>query len=64
MILPKLKTEPLDKASLTRSEEVLDKYMKDPLVYTGGTRARTGAKLLGAIKKIQSKVEQLTLSYL
>ena len=63
-ILPKLKTEPLDKATLTRSEEVLDKYMKDPLVYTGGTRARTGAELLGAIKKIQSKFEQLTLPYL
>ena len=63
-ILPKLKTEPLDKATLTRSEEVLDKYMKDPLVYTSGTRARTGAEVLGAIKKIQSKFEQLTLPYL
>ncbi len=64
MILPKLKTEPLDKTTLTRSEEVLDAYMKDPLVYTGGTRARLGAELLAAMKKTEARFASLELPYL
>jgi alpha-beta hydrolase superfamily lysophospholipase len=63
-LLPKLKTEPLEKATLTRSPEVLDAYMKDPLVYTGGIRARLGAELLAAIKRTDVKFDQLTLPYL
>ena len=64
MIVPKLKTEPLEKATLTRSAEVLDAYMKDPLVYTGGIRTRLAAELLGAIKGTEAKFEGLTVPYL
>ena len=64
MIVPKLKTEPLDKATLTRSGDVLDAYNKDPLVYTGGIRTRLAAELLSAIKRTQGKFDQLTLPYL
>jgi len=64
MIVPKLKTEPLDKATLTRSEDVLDAYNKDPLVYTGGIRTRLAAELLSAIKRTQDKFDKLTLPYL
>ena len=64
MIVPKLKTEPLEKETLTRSTEVLDAYMKDPLVYTGGIRTRLAAELLSAIKRTQAKFDQLALPYL
>ncbi len=64
MIVPKLKTEPLDKSTLTRSSDVLDAYMNDPLVYTGGFRTRLAAELLAAIKRTQVKFDQLTLAYL
>ncbi len=63
-LLPKMKTEPLDKATLTRSEEVLERYLNDPLVYTGGTRSRTGAELLKAISSIQNMFGQLSIPYL
>ena len=64
MIVPKLKTEPLEKDTLTRSAEVLEAYMNDPLVYTGGIRTRLAAELLSAIKVTESKFNQLTLPYL
>jgi len=49
-LLPKLPTEKLDKTYLTRDPKVLKDYMNDPLNYLGGTRARTGAETLKAMK--------------
>lgn len=63
-IAPKLKAEPLDKTTLTRSADVLDAYMADPLVYTGGIRTRLGAELLSAIKRTQAKFDQFASPYL
>ena len=63
-IAPKMKTTPLEITTLTRSAEELEKYENDPLVYRQGTRARTGAELLSAIKELEPKFPQLSLPYL
>ncbi len=63
-LLPKMKTQPLDKTYLTRSPAVLEAYMADPLVYTDGTRSKTGAGMIKAIKELSTKFSQLKIPYL
>lgn len=63
-IFPKLKTQKLDKTYLTRSEDNLKSYMNDPLNYLEGTRARTGAELIGSIKETATKFNKLALPLL
>jgi len=63
-ILPKLKTEKLDVSTLTRSPEVLQAYESDPMVYREGTRARTGAEMLKAIRETGAAVEKITIPLL
>lgn len=63
-ILPKLKTQKLDTTYLTRSEEVKKAYFADPLVYNGGTRARTGAEILATIKDTFPMFRQLHIPLL
>lgn len=48
-VLPKLQLKPLPSAFLTRDAGVIDQYLNDPLVYTGGCRARWGAEMLDAM---------------
>lgn len=52
-LFPKLQTEKLDKTYITRDPKELEKYMSDPLIYLGGTRARTGAEMLKAVKEVR-----------
>ena len=61
---PKLPTEPLDKTYLTRDPDNLDRYMKDPLIYLKGTRARTGAEIIKTIKSTSQKFEGVRLPLL
>ncbi len=63
-LLPKLKTEKLDTTYLTRSPEVKEAYFNDPLVYTQGTRAKTGAEILHAIKATAPLFHKLTIPLL
>jgi len=63
-LLPKLKTEKLDTTYLTRSKEVKEAYFADPLVYTDGTRAKTGAEMLQGIKKTSKLFSKLTIPLL
>lgn len=53
-ILPRLKTVKLDISRLTRDNEVLEKYLNDPYVYTDGTYAKTGSEILAKQKGIKS----------
>ena len=55
---PKLPTERLKAEHLSRDENVVDDYLNDPLVYTKGTRARTGSELIQAIKAIPELAPQ------
>lgn len=63
-IFPKLPTEKLDKTYLTRSPEVLEAYMNDPLIYLKGTRARTGAEMLKAIKESRKRFGEISIPIL
>ncbi len=63
-LFPKLPTEKLDKTYLTRDPKVLEDYMNDPLMYLGGTRARTGAEMLKAIKQIRLDFDKIDLPLL
>ena len=63
-LFPKLPTEKLDKTYLTRSPENLEAYTNDPLIYLGGTRARTGAEMLKAIKTGREGFSKITVPLL
>ena len=63
-LFPKLPTELLDKTYLSRNPENKERYMKDPLIYHKGTRARTGAELLKAMKNTKKRFGELSLPLL
>ncbi len=63
-ILPKLPAVKLACTAISRDPEVVRCYDADPLVYRGGTPARTGAELVRAIKIIQARMEEITLPVL
>lgn len=63
-LFPKLPTEPLDRTYLTRSPLNLENYIQDPLIYTKGTRARTGAEMLKAIRKSRLRFGEIELPLL
>jgi alpha-beta hydrolase superfamily lysophospholipase len=52
LFFPRLPTERLNANYLSRDQEVVNNYLNDPLVYTKGTRARTGSELIKAIKSL------------
>lgn len=63
-IAPKLPTIKLEASAISRDPKVVEAYKQDPLVYRGGILARTGAEINGAIKEIQSRMEEVTLPLL
>ncbi len=63
-LFPKLPTEKLDKTYITRDPKELDKYMNDPLMYLGGTRARTAAEMLKAVKEVRLAFNKIDLPLL
>ena len=63
-IAPKLPTIKLDSALMSRDPQVVQKYDSDPLVYRGGTLARTGAELTAAMRRIQANIEAIKLPLL
>lgn len=63
-ILPHLPTIKLDCSAISKDPEVIRKYDTDPLVYRGGTPARTGAELVRAINMIQERMSEITLPIL
>ena len=62
--LPSLPTLKLDTDLLSRDEAVVEAYKADPLVYTGGTKARLGTEMLAAGKYVFERAESITLPLL
>jgi len=63
-ILPTLPTVRVDTALLSRSPWVQSAYQQDPLVYHGGTPARTGHQILQATAYVQSRFHNVSLPVL
>lgn len=62
--LPWLPTIPLDRSLISRDPEVVHQALHDPLNYHGRLPARTGAEMLKAMERIQSKMQALSLPML
>ncbi|MEB2785070.1 alpha/beta hydrolase [Algoriphagus persicinus] len=61
---PKLKALQLDAKKISRIPQEIDKYLNDPLVYTGAVPARTGYELLRVMKYIQDNASKFVLPVL
>ena len=60
-IFPKLPTLKLDSTLISRDPAVVQTYAGDPMIYHGGTLAKTGAEIIKATREIQNHAEQLRL---
>lgn len=63
-LFPRLPTIRLSPAHLSRTPEVVDRVLSDPLFYRGRMPASTGAALVEATHRIQTHMEDLTLPFL
>ncbi len=57
-IFPTLPTIKLDSTGLSHRYEIIEEYNNDPLVYSGGIPARTGAEINRSIKYNQANAEK------
>ena len=64
VIFPKLRTIKLDSSALSRIPAVEKAYLDDPLVYHGGTYARTGAEMIKSTAYVQKRYHKITLPIL
>ncbi len=62
--LPSLATTKLDTKLISRDTDVVKAYNDDPLVYTGGTKARLGKEMLTAGPQVLQKAKQFKLPLL
>ena len=62
--LPGLPTVKLDAGLVSRDKEIVSTYVNDPLVYTGGTKARIGSEMLRAGEKVLEQAQTLNLPLL
>jgi alpha-beta hydrolase superfamily lysophospholipase len=60
-VMPTLPTLKLDSNLISRDPTVVQAYANDPLVYHGGTLAKTGAEIIKATREIQQHAGQLRL---
>lgn len=63
-MFPKLPTVKLDCTAISCDPDVVTQYDEDPLVYRKGTRARTGAELIKATKRLLTQMDKITLPLL
>ena len=63
-LFPKLPTQSLVKKYLSRSQEVVKKYVEDPLIYQGGIKARLAYEMITSIQYVQRGFEQISLPLL
>lgn len=63
-LMPSLPTVKLDTKLISRDEAVVTAYQNDPLVYTGGTKARMGSEMLTAGENVLARAEALSLPLL
>ncbi len=58
-LAPKLQTVKLDSTLVSRDPAIVSYHQTNPLMYTGGTRARTGAELVKATRQIQHRFKEV-----
>lgn len=63
-LFPNLKTVKLNTKDLSKDKEIVTKYENDPFVYHQGTKARTGANIIKAMKKVQTQLHKITIPIL
>lgn len=61
---PRVKALKLDANKVSRIPEEVEKYLKDPLVYTDAVPARTGYELLQAMRFVQENASEFELPVL
>jgi len=64
VLSPKMGTTVLDASAISQDKAVVDAYVNDPLVYRGKVRARLGAELIKAWKKLPSLMPDIKLPIL
>jgi len=64
VLLPWLPVKALESATLSQDPAVVQGYVNDPLVYTGGIPARTGYELLQAQQTIVARAAEIALPVL
>ena len=63
-ILPNLPITKIDSIGISRDKNVVELYDNDPLVYRGGTLARTGAEIIKGTKHIKNNMKQINIPIL
>lgn len=63
-LVPKMKTIKLESKMISKDQNVVRAYEEDPLVYTEGIPARTGAEILATTKRIQKSADSFSLPVL
>jgi acylglycerol lipase len=63
-LLPTMGVSPIDASTISRDKAVVDAYVNDPLVYRSKISARLGTELLNEMKRLLSKISELSLPIL
>jgi len=63
-IFPRLPTTKIDSSGISRDKNIVELYDDDPLVYRGGTLARTGSEIIKGTKHIKKNMKQITIPVL
>ena len=58
-IFPGLPTTKIDSSGISRDKKIVELYNNDPLVYRGGTLARTGSEIINGTKYINDNMKQI-----
>ena len=61
VLMPKAGVVPLEHEYISRDPQVVDAYIKDPLVYDGKTTARLGTECLSMMKRVEEEASLITL---
>lgn len=64
VIMPKLGQLQLDASAVSRDPDVVERYVNDPLVYTGKVSVRCATELFSAMAKLREAAQQITLPIL
>ena len=64
VVLPKLGVSRLEAGGVCSDPSVVERYVSDPLVYTGKIRARLGAELFAAMRRVPSQARNIELPVL
>ena len=63
-IFPNLPTTKIDSRGISSDKNVVELYDNDPLVYRGGTLARTGAEIIKGTRDIKKDMKRITIPIL